>query len=625
MEESPQTALAAYWSLDPHDLPGETPLEQIEEWIAACEDQPLSAEQTLQFAWLQAERGLCLATLANVHNASRSKHSNKSEGIVQYESAGPPLQAANKLFGEVLSDAEATPMHRAQSLLALGSLPLWRARKLNARELSTQVLPLAKQYQQRQAQAAMEAGELLKRSALTPEELVFCQSLGAMIAINSLGSQVFALAAPPRCYKIEAMDEWGWQSLLYDFRLNREINLRVSTGKQLPGGITLLPRPERPEEPDDPDRLLLLRACVASIAGKELSDPEQKVLRTAAGELSKTIGRLIVKKVRLTMQLPTLAPVEAAATAEESSPVTIDLEPVSMPRLSLEGVTPATLIDWYNSQTSGSSLTSREGLTLHELSLDYRYENYRTASLSAAELLARERIEMECAKAAWLCDLELAKHCIEEAAFCLDKTQKLFLERGDTTALLEAALEQRRAKVYELILSGKSITPEDVATHASELAAIVSEMDWERNNNKSNKELRARFKHLTPIVLNAALLTKYLPGVLAMPSLPREQGTDQAPGWDINVWRLDADGKTTLDNMCKVRLLSDESPHLLRQGDVAIVPLNLIRQGQQSGLMLKNLIAAESDEDARAKKLLASWQPEIAAVFSAALELVAGN
>lgn len=524
---------------------------------------------------------------------------------------------ATESFQAVLDNPDASNLRRAQAHIAIGALPLLE----EALRGDPQPMPLLGQYRNRQALAIAEVIPLLDKPPRTPNEPTFCWSLGLMLVFNSLekNDRLLALPTPLRCYEVPI--RCPWPLTLWHHSRGEEIRLRVSDGRERTddemGDLVYLPRHTIPEKPADPNRMLLVRACASAVMGAPNSLAEMQTLNATATNAARTVDQATSKPQTPRLRWPRLTGADMPKTENSAgASAIVDIEPVAMPPLSLEGVSKDTLLSWYGKQANGRPLTSSEGAALDTLLGAFSYPEI--ASLSTADTLAFNRLRVECAAALLSNNYGIAMRYLADACTSLESLQRTLIQDEDSIGVYETALDLERVKLYEHIASNKTIDKKVVAEYNDGLTELLGEMisELKRTNDKQAKE---RWLHLIKPALNATIAMCHKDELrVAVPSLPRQQGTAAHPGWDVDVWPVAANGKVALSAYRKLRFVN-EGKTVMRQGDVALVPVSLVGQGANSTLLQIIAAATMGKGRARVEKQFALCQP----AFAAAIDLAA--
>lgn len=563
-------------------------------------DAELPPGLEIQRAWLEAEYDA--SSLKRWH--SQRKHA----GTAIPKDLRNSLAETTERFEALTEHADASKLVKAQAHLAIGSLPLWLARQSKSSPLSH-----AAEYRQRQAKAAAQVHSLLEESleessGLTMQELAFCWGLGVLLVVNGINnnSDAVALPVPPRCYEIQEPPDTWWQLRLYRFSTDEEMPLRVSpTAANDEAQVhTVPPRTAIPEESEDPQRLLVVRACVKKIAGEQPTRPEGVTLQETANFLARSTG-IIGRKATAVLKLPTITPNQQ----KTSAPSVVELAATQAAPLRLEGVSGENLFTWYEQQVNGRHLTPREGDELGALLLAEAYPE----PTIPRELILLNRLRLECAVA----NPATARIHLGAARDSLGTLQRWDSKNPlDVVDLYESAIDIERIKVYQKILSNEPLDAAAKKELCSDLASLLCEI-YAETKRTGSKRTRDLLPFIRPLLHSVLIMRQEDPACLAVPSLPRQRGNEDCPGWDVSVWRLHENGKVSAGELRKIRL-APSGKDVVRQADVIVLPVPLVEKGYP-WLQKLNEASLEDRKAARAEALLSEWQKRPFAYYRTAL------
>ncbi len=189
--------------------------------------------------------------------------------------------------------------------------------------------------------------------------------------------------------------------------------------------------------------------------------------------------------------------------------------------------------------------------------------------------------------------------------------------------MYEAAVDLLRLQVEGSAIRGDPLRlPVDKLI--IQLSEIIDEISFEKSKVKDTEQLK-RLEILSSGVLYAALAMRFTTevGLIALPAIDREKGNDHIPGWDVNVWGKNEDGIVDLSTRRKLRI-SRNVDVPMRQGDIGIIPFDVIKKTSPVSVIAKNFIssAREDERSRRAAKLIARWSTNLQPVFDGALQLI---
>lgn len=590
--ENASAAIARYRSYGPEVRPVTISPPDMQQMVAACEGQELAPHDLLHFGWLQVEYALKMHETQRLITAKR------------LDNAAASFRAA--------ITADSTPYVRVQATLAESNMPLLRARVGvdrianfratggKGRQEVSRVPSLMPAYRKRLSEAALDVLFMLEQP-LSPDETVLCQTLAMMMLVNNTGNTgnvattgLVALPNVPRCYEGATDHPRASSFVVWDNLIGLMTELKV--GQHAPEDF-LPVLPTVVDSPDYSDELGLVRAVFEEITGApptaartDFLDRAHNGLQIAlmehAAREQPQVKRKKKYQVPPRLRLPLLdMPVEFPPQAP----------------MELEGVTTDTIVAWYANQSNGRALTIDEAVKIEKLigPLD---RTEQQAKLAPGEMLALRRLRIECALGLAAQNAATANAHITNAEVSLTHLLPRLQHEGDTVGIFEASLDLLAISYYRAVAVDRTITPEDITENCTELAGILRDLLWERDRLPAGDPACSRLSALVSPALNALLLTSQSEGrYIALPSLPRQRGTTESPGWEITAWPVGGDGSLDISEMARLRLTAKGHEVTLHDA-VGLVPLELIGQASHPEQLLLAVAAQLLDDLPEIKK-----------------------
>ncbi len=613
-------AVRAYMEIGPTEFVGDIDLVQLKQQLNQCESQPLEPAEQLMLGWMYTEHAVGLGLGRAAFLAGRKHLSGRQAVVVR--AMDSDFLNARATFQAVIDNPSADPLVKAQAYSARGSLPFWRFvidSKVMAGKMK-RVEPMHKlgvdlHYAASELIPALEAGSV-------PEEaLRYCQAMGIKLLImdQTSGQDLAIIDAPPRFSRLQT-DTAGWDGLLMDLRTAGFERLRV--GKSGEGYTNISPRPQEPIDPPDPQRLLLLRTLIDLGRGKPIDSrvrPMVSISARSVYDFTRSISnnklmREAISKAGKIFETNVSLLFRAVGEDPDVVPQVPELEPVVMAPIDVRSVDPDKLLQWYGHNPVCRLFTLNEANDLANLA--HRFEAtdiYRHLNPNGTVTYCRLLLEIAGA---------VANREPENASFYIEKAQEILigmqqsLSGADSIYGYEALVELARIDMMRLVLAG-SVEAGEVESFQGELTEQLSEA-LNVNKRTHDRELKTKLRNLVPLLLGSAFIMRYVsePTCLAIPSLPRHRGTDQAPGWNVTVWPQTSEG-LAINNIRRLRI-DAAAKQMMRQGNVVIVPARIpdIKVGPQE--IQKHLVAAYREEP-HSSRALTKWAPAIGEFFTQAL------
>lgn len=621
-----ESALAAYNEVGTA-LYGEFPLDDGERWLATCNESELTPEQQLRASWLGIELGFAIFTEQDIQRARQQKKLGKNK--IRTGSAPPSRgtaligQAMDRLIELMDSEVvEADPVLDAHAGLTYGMAPVVASIRA-ATDPKVSRLKALREFNLGQAYAVNALHSAITRGQLSERQMPFVKMVNAIvIGSNLLGNEISILPAPPRCYEDREPDD-SWHGILWNARKNRNLNIALTEHTRLRDIAAILSDEWLGRDYRELDDVELLEQIHTAMLDKGQSVPPESKLGIAAVSWAKFYRQSTKTHQSSVLKLPEL--VRFAEKPGEPIQLPVDLDPVDYPPLSVESIGTTDILTWYGRQVNGRPLTSREGLLL-----DRQINDFATPAqldrLSLSEHLLLNKLRLDAALTLSSQYPAASVKLIKRASVWSREAQGLGRDYDDTASVFEAFIDDLTASVLYGALNGEALKDASNEVVVEELLELLLEIADERNRTKDRTEAE-RFKELLSRTLHPILVMRFTSeNLMALPSFPREQGDEAHPGWDINAWPILADGHIDLQARRKIRF-SDEVSRPMRQGDIGIIPQEVIRKTAPVLDIAKSFVSLRR-KDERAKrsgKLIAKWGETLRPTIDEAIRLASSS
>jgi hypothetical protein len=625
-----ETALAEYTAVGAAPFLGELP-EEANHWLEVLNvpEVELSPAQLLSASWLGIELGFQSYTTADRQRASMQHAARRNQDKRAFRGEETIINTAHTLMEDatnrleqIMDTEDADPYIQAQAHLTYGAIPLIEIiRKTGSQKIEASKHRVA--YRLAQAGAVNLMHDAVVAGELAPNERTFTRLLNVLAIGNSLVSnEIVVIPAPPRCYEDRA-DEQSWHLLFWDTRRGRHLPTALAHETALQGITAVLDR-QTEEFAIFHEGTGLLTELHTAMLDPSHAVPRETSLGKAAVNVAGYFSSITGRRIPPVLGLPDLSRFsDRPGEPLEVPELPVDLDPIEYPEINSAALNEDTVLEWYGQQLNGRPLTRQEGLSLNRV-----LENFNRPAayerLTLPERVTLNKMRLECAVALAGDFQSVAVEQLDHIASTTRPLQEASIGARDIISLYETAIDDLRLRIIGASIRGEPIelTKDGVI---DELAGMLQEMDSEKNSLK-DKDKILQLNKLTQDVLYSMLVMRFTsgPDIVALPALAREKGSDSRPGWNINTWRTNEnDGNIILGSRLKVRV-SESVDRPMRQGDIAVIPLTVIRKTASVKDIAKNFIslAREDERSRRAGNLLDKWGVNLRPVFDAAIELI---